>query len=346
MSAVVCVTLRSHAPRRAGEPPLVPFHWTGAALLRSAAAVSMTAWLSSTLTTAISSHMLLDVDDDAPRPVVPAVDERQASASERSAAARERAEQERAQRERLASSLATIVDNNVFCPSCRMQADTPTSLADTLPAPTSLPLRLLATMQSDKAIDSLASVEDTQLERTGIYGVDDELRPGVSIAAIGAGAVMLRGPNGLQRLEFGAPEAAATKPPKRETKTKAKTKGSSAALDGARAAISCEQHACTVEREFVDKLLANPAQLTRQARFVPSVRDGQARGFRVYRVRRGSLPQLLGLKNGDTLLSINGTALDSMDAAIRLYTRLRRASHVSAMVERKGEVFELQLDIR
>ena len=61
---------------------------------------------------------------------------------------------------------------------------------------------------------------------------------------------------------------------------------------------------------------------------------------------QGHLPNLLGLRSGDTLLAVNGSELDSMDRAMGLYVKLRRASNLSVLVERKGKVFEKQISIR
>jgi general secretion pathway protein C len=119
-------------------------------------------------------------------------------------------------------------------------------------------------------------------------------------------------------------------------------------IDGALEAISCDAEftSCTVDKAFVEALLANPAQLTKQARIVPAVRDGETKGYKFYGIRPGSLPKLLGMKNGDLLTSVNGQQLESLDQAMDLYTKLRRASHLSVTIERKGQAVQKEIDIK
>ena len=106
---------------------------------------------------------------------------------------------------------------------------------------------------------------------------------------------------------------------------------------GAEQAIVCaEEHRCTLDRAYLDELLADPVTLTSQLRVMPSVRDGVMRGVKLYGIRPGSLPKLLGLRNGDLVVSINGVAVNGMDAASGTYRRLRRVDTLAVEIERKG----------
>lgn len=102
---------------------------------------------------------------------------------------------------------------------------------------------------------------------------------------------------------------------------------------------------CRISRAFVDELVANPRDLATQARIMPSIKDGEARGFKFYGIRPGSLPRLLGLKNGDLLTAINGISLTSTDSTLSAYSRLRAASEFELTIERKGEPVALHLTI-
>jgi type II secretory pathway component PulC len=79
---------------------------------------------------------------------------------------------------------------------------------------------------------------------------------------------------------------------------------------------------------------------------VPAVRDGETKGYKFYGIRPGSLPKLLGIKNGDLLTSVNGHQLESLDQAMDLYNKLRRASHLSVTIERKGQLVQKEIDIK
>ena len=119
------------------------------------------------------------------------------------------------------------------------------------------------------------------------------------------------------------------------------------AIDGADDAINCpDENTCVVERAFVEQLMSNPAMLAKQARIVPSQRDGETQGFKFYGIRRGSLPKLLGLKNGDMLTEVNGEEIRSVDKAMSLAMKLRRASNLSVTLVRKGKQITKEIQIQ
>lgn len=120
-------------------------------------------------------------------------------------------------------------------------------------------------------------------------------------------------------------------------------------LEAATEGIQCEgletpKIECTVDRALVDQLMADPALLARQARVVPRVKDGAVLGYRLFAIRRESLPQRLGFENGDTLTAADGKALDSIDQAMKLFTELRRATRLELSLERRGKTVTLVIE--
>lgn len=311
-------------------------------MFRAAVWVGLVALAGSTLTTVAASNLLLPNEtlrEAAERtPVAPRVEPEQPERPKRS---------KQAPVATLAdSSAAFLVDHNIFCPSCRpAHMIDPGGQAQIVIAATELPLVLLATMESEDPLDSMATIADTERGWTGVLGVNEHLRAGVAVAEIHRGQVLLRTRKGLRTLDLPEPESPKSKKAKSKPKPKSKKRGSRE-IPGAREAINCRGNDCTVDRKFIEKLLANPAQLVRQAKLIPAVKDGDIRGFRLARLRRGTLLRLLGLHNGDTLLAVNGIKLDSMDRAVGLYAKLRRASDLNVTVERKGKVFDTHIAIR
>lgn len=120
-------------------------------------------------------------------------------------------------------------------------------------------------------------------------------------------------------------------------------------IEGAAEAIHCRGQEtllieCEVDRAFIDMLLDNPAMLVKQVRIVPSMRDGKTKGYKLYGIRPGSLPKLLSIKNGDLITHTNGTKLESLDTAMALYTKLRKAPRLELGLERKGTPLRLVID--
>jgi hypothetical protein len=118
-------------------------------------------------------------------------------------------------------------------------------------------------------------------------------------------------------------------------------------IPGSEEAIQCESDlACTIDRAFVEGLLADPSQLTKQTRIMPSIKDGVTRGLKLYGIRPDSLPKLLGFKNGDLIVRVDGTDLTGMDAAMAAYSRLRKSDRVEVVVDRRGETFTKVITLR
>ncbi|TPV93384.1 MAG: hypothetical protein B7733_20780 [Myxococcales bacterium FL481] len=260
-------------------------------------------------------------------------------------------------RERVVRQVGTdLLAYNVFCPKCQPAApeDDPESDSPTAPVRpgeirSSLPLALLATMEASNERYSMATIHDTELRTISPYAVDDEVRPGVTVKSVQRGRVVLLNGRQMEYIEMGdePPPPPRTGPPVvPEQKPKTPKRKNSRAIEGAEEAINCSGENCVVDREFVEKILSNPAMLTKQARVVPAHKDGESRGFKFYGIRSGSLPKLLGLKNGDLLTSVNGNELKSMDQALGLYTKLRRASNLSVVLERKGKTITKEIEIK
>jgi type II secretion system protein C len=255
----------------------------------------------------------------------------------------------------------SVLAGSIFCPTCVQEAapdggTDPNAAVAGLSAPirpgevkSKLPLMLLATMESDDPAYSMATIHQTDTNVLGPYSPNDTIRAGVVVQRIERGRVFFRHGAQMEYIELGGvpPPVVATAPV--ETPVEEKPgEGNDREIEGAAEAISCDADftSCTVDKAFVEKLLANPAQLTRQARIVPAVRDGETKGYKFYGIRPGSLPKLLGMKNGDLLTSVNGHQLESLDQAMDLYTKLRRASHLSITLERQGEVIQKEIDIK
>lgn len=262
-----------------------------------------------------------------------------------------------------------ITRYNAFCPTCAPEepeadaAATPEGpmLAGTgeLEFPgavkTQLPIALLATMEAGPPGISLATISQAD-GGTGVYAEGEEVLPRVTLLAVDLGLVYLRNHNvggtAGSRVEYlqvssDDPPPAPTKAPDEEDdKKNEEPKKSDNEIEGASDSISCNGNSCTVERKFVDKLLANPAVLASQGNARPYARE-DLKGFRLSRAKKGTLPHMLGLRSGDVITAINGQPLDSLDGAMKLYAKLRNASHLTVDVMRNkgGDRQEIRLDI-
>ena len=92
-----------------------------------------------------------------------------------------------------------------------------------------------------------------------------------------------------------------------------------------------------VSRQVVTNLLANPQPLLTDVGLMPAMVGGKLSGFRARFVKEGSLVAGLGLKAGDTILKVNGVALDSMERVFSLVQLLGTTSRFDVELERNGQ---------
>jgi general secretion pathway protein C len=86
--------------------------------------------------------------------------------------------------------------------------------------------------------------------------------------------------------------------------------------------------------------------ISRGARIVPSMKDGKPYGVKLYTIRPSSLFGRLGFQNGDTVLAINGFALNSPETALEAYSKLRAATALAIDVVRRGNAVQLVVTIK
>ncbi|CAN5177263.1 type II secretion system protein GspC [soil metagenome] len=93
-----------------------------------------------------------------------------------------------------------------------------------------------------------------------------------------------------------------------------------------------------------DLITENAAALTDIIRPQPVFANGKQRGYRIYPGRKRAAFADLGLKPGDLVTEINGTALDDPASGMEVFRELGDAAQVSLTVERNGEPEVLTLD--
>ncbi|HWX34960.1 MAG TPA: type II secretion system protein GspC [Steroidobacteraceae bacterium] len=91
----------------------------------------------------------------------------------------------------------------------------------------------------------------------------------------------------------------------------------------------------------------DPTILDQVMRTVPSYDNtaGKLRGFRAYPGRNRQIFGKLGLKPGDLVTAINGTALDDPQRSQEVFNTIQTSDHVSVTIERGGQKQEITLNI-
>ena len=91
----------------------------------------------------------------------------------------------------------------------------------------------------------------------------------------------------------------------------------------------------------------DPGLLDQVMRTVPSYDNaaGKLRGFRTYPGRNRAIFNKLGLKPGDLVTAINGTALDDPQRSQEVFNTIQTSDHVTVTVERGGQKQDITLNI-
>jgi general secretion pathway protein C len=96
----------------------------------------------------------------------------------------------------------------------------------------------------------------------------------------------------------------------------------------------------------VNAALADMNKLATDARIVPSFKNGQANGFKLFSIKPDSLYSQIGVQNGDVIQSINGFDMNSPDKALEAYGKLRSAASLDLTLERGGQTVNMHYGIQ
>ncbi|HYU14852.1 MAG TPA: type II secretion system protein GspC [Candidatus Acidoferrum sp.] len=251
-----------------------------------------------------------------------------------------------------------LAERNIFCSTCLPPEP---AAAETAAAPidpnnppiTSLPLRLVATNVSTDEMNSFATILNTSTEKQGAYWVGNEIPGAGPVNRILGKYVDFenRATGHVERVsllsgEVPRPSSTVSFAPPVETEVDPR-----AARDELLAAVEAgvrkiDDSTYEVDRALVEKVLSNPTAVSRGARIVPSVKNGQPNGFKLYAIRPSSVYAKIGLMNGDTLHAVNGFELNSMDKALEVYTKVRESSSLSVSITRRGKPVTLNYTIK
>jgi general secretion pathway protein C len=240
---------------------------------------------------------------------------------------------------------ALLATRDLFCSECTPAA--PVASADPSQIQnTSLPLLLLATSVGMKPEDSVATVINTEQQRQGAYAIGDPI-PGATgkLKEIHFKYIDFENNGHIERLVLPGQVVTAAPPPPIASTEPAGDKDELEALADTQIKKIDDTH-FEIDKNLIDKVLANPMGAAKGARVVPAVKNGKPDGFKLYAIKPSSVYAKIGLTNGDTLQSINGFELTSADKALEAYTKLREATSLQLGVQRRGKDMTLNYTIR
>lgn len=102
-----------------------------------------------------------------------------------------------------------------------------------------------------------------------------------------------------------------------------------------------------VDQSVLDDAMNNVEMLATQLKASPHRGpDGQIDGFRLSAIRKGSLFDKLGIKNGDIVHAVNGREITSTEGALSVYQALKNDKNFSFDISRKNQRQSLEYEVR
>ena len=204
------------------------------------------------------------------------------------------------------------------------------------PVRTSLHAQLLATVVANRPEWSIATIKDLNANETKICMVGDVFM-GADVLSIEYLKVILLVDGHREYLDLSAPSTVAVAP---------KPEGEAAPAPTGEGIKKLDEHRYQIERSTVNGALANMNDLAMQARIVPSFKNGQPNGFKLFSIRPDSLYAKIGIQNGDVIQRLNGFDMNSPDKALEAYTKLKSANAIDMQVERNGQTVSYHYGIQ
>jgi general secretion pathway protein C len=237
-----------------------------------------------------------------------------------------------------------LATRNIFCSECTPSVSAPIDSSSI--QLTQLPLSLLATNIGADEKSSWATLINNDSQMQGAYTMGDKI-PGATgkITAIRYKYVDFENSGRIERIMLvgAAPvttvSSAEPKPVTAENKDDFQV-----AVDNGIKKI--DETTFEIDKALVDKVVANPMAFMKGARIVPSMKNGKPDGIKLYAIRPTSPYAKLGLTNGDTLQSINGFELTSVDKGLEIYAKLREATSLEVEIVRRGKPTTLKYQIK
>ena len=207
---------------------------------------------------------------------------------------------------------------------------------------TSLDVTLLATVvaQPDSYSSALISSGDKREASVQGYGIGDDLLGEATIVRIEQKKVVIRRSDGtIEYIDMGGEGSKTT------TSSQRSSKGSDDDEDGG--ITKTGDYSWDVDQSVIASAMGNIDSLISQVRATPHKGpDGEIDGFRLSAIRRGSLLQKLGIKNGDVIHGVNGTPLNSATGAMGAFQAMQSESSFNFDVTRRNQKNTFEYTIR
>ena len=233
--------------------------------------------------------------------------------------------------------LDVILRRNIFDIEA-IEAYNPAAVAGSVSseAITDLKVVLKGTIVATPAIYSSALIADEDQDARAVgYGIGDKLHDAEIIKIEQKVVTIRRGDGRIETLTTGDGP----------TPGPSTDEGTDDGDDGG--VESLGENKFAVDRSLIDKYVGDIESISRMGRaLLHRGPDGEFDGYRLSAIRRNTLADQLGIKNGDVIHSVNGQTLNSVQGAMSAYQGMMSDSNFAFEITRRGQRVTMEYEVR
>lgn len=109
--------------------------------------------------------------------------------------------------------------------------------------------------------------------------------------------------------------------------------------------IIIKNNGAIISRDYLNSYTSNIDKVWKDITIDEIKNGNKSEGFKISKITKNSVFEKIGLKDGDTIKSINNNTLSSYADAMKVYSNVKDATYFNIEVLRKNEVVELNYEI-
>ncbi|MBW1940429.1 MAG: type II secretion system protein GspC [Deltaproteobacteria bacterium] len=222
----------------------------------------------------------------------------------------------------------TIIDRNLFNTKTGIEKKTDQVDIEALEQ-TDLNLKLWGTVTGDKK-KAYAVIEETKENRQDLYRVGDTVQ-GATVKLILREKVVLsvKGKDEVLEIEEMLDEEKFVKSSKSSKPSRPP-----------------RSQNITLKRSQIDTAVKDINSLMNQVKMSPNFENGKPAGLVLKSIKPNSIFRKMGLRSGDVIKGVDGKDIQSVDDALKLYESLNSSSSLQLQLKRRGELKNINYNIR
>jgi general secretion pathway protein C len=116
-------------------------------------------------------------------------------------------------------------------------------------------------------------------------------------------------------------------------------------LNNQKQEIVIKSNGAIISRDYLNSYTSNIDKVWKDIAIDEIINGNKIEGFKISKITKNSVFEKIGLKDGDTIKSINNNTLNSYADAMKVYSNIKDITYLNIEVLRKNEVVELNYEI-